>query len=68
MAYYVTPGSFVRYRTSAGRIRHAVVTAVTDQTTIDLRIGNGATMSTVSGATKKTAHDGGTAGWMRGSR
>lgn len=67
MSYIVRPGSFVRYR-SATRVRHAIVTAVTDQTTIDLRIGNGSTKQTVTGAAKKQPHDGGGAGWMQGSR
>ena len=68
MPYIVRPGSFVRYRTAAGRVRHAIVTAVTNQTTINLRIGNGSTKQTVTGAAKKQPHDGGGAGWMQGSR
>jgi hypothetical protein len=68
MPYIVRTGSFVRYRTAAGRVRHAVVTAVTDQTTINLRIGNGSTKQSVTGAVKKQPHDGGGAGWMQGSR
>lgn len=68
MAYYVQTGSFVRYRTSTGKFEHAIVTAVTDQTTIDLRVGNGSTKLVVTGAVKKTMRDGGTAGWIRGGR
>lgn len=68
MANVVRPNSFVRYRTATGRICHAVVTAVTDQTTINLRIGNGSTKQTVTGATKRQPRDGGGAGWMQGSR
>jgi len=44
-------GTSVRYRES-GRVYHAIVTGVTNQTTLNLRIGNGATKKVVTGATK----------------
>ena len=68
MPHMIQVGTFVKYRTASGRIRHAVVTGVTSQTKVDLRIGNGATAAKITGVDKKTMRDGGTAGWLRGSR
>jgi hypothetical protein len=67
-SYKVRAGQPVHYRTAAGRIRHAIVTAVTDQSTVNLRVGNGPTKLAVTGATKVAARDGGGAGWYQGSR
>ena len=67
MAYVVKAGSKVRYRDADGRVWPAVVTAVTDQTTIDLRVGNGATKLSVTGATK-VVRRGSTVGWFQGAR
>lgn len=68
MPQQIQTGTFVRYRTAAGRIRHAVVTAVTSQTVIDLRVGNGSTKLAVTSAPKVAMRAGGGAGWMNGSR
>ena len=67
-SYKVQTGQPVKYRDSAGRVRRGIVTAVTDQSTVNLRIGNGSTKLAVTGATKKAARDGGTAGWYQGGR
>ena len=67
-SYYVHPGQPVNYRTSTGRIQHAIVTSVTNQSTVNLRVGNGSTKLVVTGAAKKAKRDGGTAGWYQGSR
>ena len=67
-SYKVQVGQPVRYRTAANRIRHAIVTAVTSQSVVDLRIGNGSTKSAVTSASKIAARDGGGAGWYQGSR
>jgi hypothetical protein len=48
-------GTTVRYRQS-GRVYHAVVTGVTNQTTLDLRVGNGSTKKVVTGATLVSHH------------
>jgi hypothetical protein len=66
--YKVKAGQPVRYRTAGGRILHAIVTAVTNQTTVNLRVGNGPTKLVVTGATKVAAHDRGGAGWYQGGR
>lgn len=59
-------GGFVRYRNAAGRVRGAIITGVTSQTTLNLRIGNGATKATITGATKKTHGSTSTgAGWFK---
>jgi len=57
-------GTSVRYRES-GRVYHAIVTAVTNQTTLNLRIGNGATKRTITGATKVNP-TGATTGFYQG--
>lgn len=67
-SYKVQAGQPVKYRNAAGRISHAIVTAVTDQSTVNLRVGNGSTKLVVTGAIKKAARDGGTAGWYQGGR
>ena len=61
------PGTKVRYRNAAGRVQPAVVTAVTNQTTLNLRIGNGPTRTTITGAAK-VARKGVTVGWFQGAR
>jgi len=48
-------GTSVRYRES-GRVYHAIVTGVTNQTTLNLRIGNGSTKRVITGATKVSKH------------
>lgn len=60
-------GTKVRYRNAAGRVFSAVVTAVTSQTKVNLRIGNGATKSTVTGANKVNPHAS-TTGFFQGGR
>lgn len=67
MAQKIQTGTKVRYRTAGGRIRPATVTAVTNQTTLNLRIGNGATKQTVTGASKVAKRTAG-AGWYQGAR
>lgn len=44
-------GTTVRYRES-GRVYRAIVTAVTNQTTLNLRIGNGTSKRVIIGAVK----------------
>jgi hypothetical protein len=67
-SYVVQVGQAVQYRTAANRVRHAIVTAVTSQSVVDLRVGNGSTKLTVAAAPKVAKRDGGGAGWYRGSR
>lgn len=67
MAYVVQAGSKVRYRNADGRVRPATVTAVTDQETIDLRVGNGATKRAEADVAK-VARKGVTVGWFQGAR
>lgn len=56
------PGTAVRYRDGAGRVFHAIVTAVTNQTTLDLRVGRTA----VAGSVRDTNRTG--AGWFRSQK
>lgn len=60
-------GTKVRYRNSSGRVFPAVVTAVTSQTKVNLRIGNGATKGAVTGANKVSPHAS-TTGFFQGGR
>jgi hypothetical protein len=60
----VKRGTEVRYRNASNRVFHAIVTAVTNQTTVNLRVGNGATKLAVTGALRRTAEGTG-AGWYR---
>lgn len=53
----------MRYRTAGGRVHPAVITLVTSQTVVNLRVGNGPTKSTIVGALKVSAHTTG-AGWF----
>lgn len=58
-------GTKVRYRDAAQRVHPATVVSVTNQTTLNLRIGRGgATISAVS----KVARKGATVGWYQGAR
>lgn len=63
MAWAVRAGTAVRYRDLGGRVFHAIVTTVTDQNTVNLRVGNGATKLAVTGALRETDRTG--AGWYR---
>lgn len=63
MAWSVRAGTAVRYRDATGRVFHAIVTAVTNQDTVDLRVGNGATKLTVTTVPRETDRTG--AGWYR---
>lgn len=66
MAFAVRRGSFVRYRaTLNGRPKPAVVTLVTNQTTVNLKVGRAS--ATVTGATKVLPHAG-TVGWFHSGR
>ena len=59
-------GLAVRYRNAGGKVRGAIITAVTNANTLNLRIGNGATKATITGATKKTHGSTSTgAGWFK---
>ena len=59
----VRVGTVVRYRNVGGRVFHAIVTTVTNQTTVNLRWGNGSTKGSVTGAVRDTNRTG--AGWFR---
>lgn len=61
----IQAGTTVKYRQADGRVRHAIVTGVTDQSTLDLRVGNTSTKLVVTGATKVARH-GSAVGWYQG--
>ena len=48
MAKTIRPGTYVKVETDAGRIRHARVTAVTDQDNITVRLGTPKTSASVT--------------------
>ncbi len=48
MAKIVRPGTYLPVETDAGRIRHARVTAVTDQNDITVRLGTAKTSASVA--------------------
>jgi hypothetical protein len=48
MAKTIRPGTYVKVETDAGRIRHARVTAVTDQDNITARLGTAKTSASVT--------------------
>lgn len=48
MAKIVRPGTYVKVLTSANRIRHARVTAVTDQNNITVRLGTASTSASAT--------------------
>lgn len=54
----------VKYRNASGRVRTARITAVTNATTLNLRVGIGPTKLAVTGAIKVNPHTTG-AGWFR---
>lgn len=64
MAWAPKIGRSVTYRNAQGRIFHAVITAVTNQTTVTLRIGSASNPKkvVVAGATK-VARRSASAGW-----
>lgn len=64
--FQVQVGRAVKYRTASGRIRHAIVTSVTNQSTVDLRVGNGSTKLSVAAVAKVTKRVGTGAGWHQG--
>lgn len=66
MTYVVQTGSKVRYRDGDGRVRPATVTAVAEST-IGLRVGNGATKLTEADV-EKVNRTGTTVGWFQGAR
>jgi hypothetical protein len=61
-SYRPQVGQACKYRTSTGRVRHAIITAVSGST-VDLRVGR----TTVSGVPYASAK-GSTAAWLRGGR
>lgn len=66
--WQVRVGTTVRYRDANARVHHATITAVTDQDTVDLRIGLAGKNETVAGATRLTTYDPTapyTPGWYR---
>lgn len=63
--WHPTVGSVsCRYRGSDNRVWPAIITAVTDDETVDLRIGHGATHAGVPMVT----HASGDTGWYRAGR
>lgn len=56
-------GTKVKYRTAAGRVRAATVTGVINQSSLNLRIGRGATAQSLS-TVSKVSRKGSTAGWF----
>ena len=59
----VKVGAAVRYRSSANRVFHGIVTAVSSQTVTSLRIGNGDSKSVKTNVTKSITHTNGVADW-----
>ena len=68
MAYTVKAGTKVWYRDANGDEHHAVVTAITSQTVVDLRVGSGANATAVADLTRRAKGDGLGEGWLRVGR
>lgn len=62
MAYTIQAGRPVKYRDANGMLHHAICIAVTDQSTIDLRIAQAATHTDI---TRVEKNDGLGEGWLR---
>jgi hypothetical protein len=63
--YRPRAGLKVRYRDATGNVHHAVITAVTNDDTVDLRVGRDLTVAAVPRATERHNN---VAGWYRSGK